>query len=200
MPDDTRLALLLALVTGQRIGEVCGALKSEFNIQRGEWQIPPSRTKNRKSHFVPLSPLAVELLQQAIAISGESKFVFPSRQRSGCIEPQGIARSMRQALKVLGLSERPATPHDLRRTVASQMAAMGIGENIVARVLNHASEIGKTITGAVYIRHSFAAEKRHALEAWAVQLEAWRTTAAPGQISGKGLTAAALTSEASELL
>ena len=51
------------------------------------------------------------------------------------------------------------------------MAAMGIGENVVARVLNHASEIGKTITGAVYIRHSFAAEKRHALEAWAAELD-----------------------------
>ena len=51
------------------------------------------------------------------------------------------------------------------------MAAMGIGENVVARVLNHASEIGKTITGAVYIRHSFAAEKRHALEAWSAELE-----------------------------
>jgi hypothetical protein len=51
------------------------------------------------------------------------------------------------------------------------MAAMGIGENIVARVLNHASEIGKTITGSVYIRHSYAAEKRHALEAWAAKLE-----------------------------
>ena len=48
----------------------------------------------------------------------------------------------------------PATPHDLRRTVASHLAAMGIGENVVARVLNQASEIGKTITGAVYIRHS----------------------------------------------
>ena len=78
---------------------------------------------------------------------------------------------MHGALKELGLDEEPATPHDLRRTVASQMAAMGIGENVVARVLNHASEIGKTITGAVYIRHSFAAEKRHALEAWAAALE-----------------------------
>ena len=78
---------------------------------------------------------------------------------------------MRGALKELGLANDPATPHDLRRTVASQMAAMGIGENIVARILNHASEIGKTITGAVYIRHSFAAEKRHALESWASELE-----------------------------
>ncbi len=78
---------------------------------------------------------------------------------------------MQGALEPLGLATSPATPHDLRRTVASQLAAMGIGENVVARVLNHASEIGKTITGAVYIRHSFAAEKRYALEAWAGELE-----------------------------
>ena len=32
-------------------------------------------------------------------------------------------------------------------------------------------KIGKTITGAVHIRHNFSAEKRHALEAWARQLE-----------------------------
>ena len=83
----------------------------------------------------------------------------------------GVGHAMRGALKDLGLANNPATPHDLRRTVASQLAAMGIGENVVARVLNHASEIGKTITGAVYIRHSFSAEKRHALEAWAAELE-----------------------------
>jgi len=77
---------------------------------------------------------------------------------------------MQGALEDLGLANNPATPHDLRRTVASHLAAMGVGENIVARVLNHASEIGKTITGAVYIRHSFAAEKRHALEVWAAHL------------------------------
>jgi integrase len=110
-----------------------------------------------------------------MTIFGESRFVFPSRSRSGSREQPLAAHSLghafRRALGELGLAENPATPHDLRRTVASQMAAMGIGENIVARVLNHASEIGKTITGSVYIRHSFAAEKRHALEAWAAELE-----------------------------
>ena len=78
---------------------------------------------------------------------------------------------MQGALQDLGLANNPATPHDLRRTVASHLAAMGIGENVVARVLNHASEIGKTITGAVYIRHSFAAEKRHALDTWGAELD-----------------------------
>jgi integrase len=177
MAAGTKLALRLALVTGQRIGEVCGALKSEVNLDKAEWLIPARRVKNRRDHSVPLSPMAVELFRQASELSGESPFLFPSRPRSNLVKREqhlashGVAHAMQGALKELGLAGNPATPHDLRRTVASHLAAMGIGENVVARVLNHASEIGKTITGAVYIRHSFAAEKRHALEAWAAELE-----------------------------
>jgi integrase len=124
-----------------------------------------------------LAPMAVEIFKETMNLAGESPFLFPSRPRSKLVKRQqhlashGVAHAMQGALKQLGLEGNPATPHDLRRTVASHMAAMGIGENVVARVLNHASEIGKTITGAVYIRHSFAAEKRHALEAWTTELE-----------------------------
>jgi integrase len=176
MAPGTKLALRLALVTGQRIGEVCGALKSEVDLERAEWVIPARRVKNRRDHVVPLSPLAVSLFQKAAALSRGSQFLFPSRPRSKLVTREqhlashGIAHAMRGALNELGLAADPATPHDLRRTVASQLAAMGIGENVVARVLNHASEIGKTITGAVYIRHSFVLEKRYALESWAQYL------------------------------
>jgi integrase len=175
MQPATKLVLRIALVTGQRMGEICGAEKSEFDLDRAEWIIPAKRVKNRREHSVPLSPAAVNLLREAIDLSGESNLVFPSRSRAGGREQplasHSVAHAVRKALGDLGLADSPATPHDLRRTVASQMAAMGIGENIVARVLNHASEIGKTITGSVYIRHSYAAEKRHALEAWAAKLE-----------------------------
>jgi integrase len=177
MAAGTKLALRLALVTGQRIGEVCSALQSEIDIDKAEWLIPARRVKNRRDHSVPLSPMAVQIFKDVMDLSGESPFLFPSRPRSKLVKRQqhlashGVGHAMRGALKELGLAQNPATPHDLRRTVASQLAAMGIGENVVARVLNHASEIGKTITGAVYIRHSFAAEKRHALEAWAAELE-----------------------------
>ena len=151
-------------------------LKSEIDLGKAEWLIPARRVKNRRDHSVPLSPMAVKLFRQASELSGELPFLFPSRPRSRLVQRQqhlashGVAHAMHGALKELGLDNNPATPHDLRRTVASQLAATGIGENVVARVLNHASEIGKTITGAVYIRHSFAAEKRHALEAWAAAL------------------------------
>jgi integrase len=164
-------------VTGQRVGEIAGAEKQEFNLRQAEWVIPSSRSKNGREHSVPLSKLAGQLFNEALRLSADAKHVFPSRPRSKSIERDqplataGVSHAMADNLEKLGLKDQPATPHDLRRTVASHMAAMGIGENIVARVLNHASEIGKTITGSVYIRHSFAEEKRRALRAWAEELD-----------------------------
>jgi integrase len=59
------------------------------------------------------------------------------------------------------------TPHDLRRTAASGMTALGINRLVVAKILNHV-ESGVT---AVYDRHGYDAEKRHALDAWTSHLE-----------------------------
>jgi integrase len=60
-----------------------------------------------------------------------------------------------------------ATPHDLRRTAASQMTSMGISRLVVSKILNHA-EPGIT---AVYDRHSYDREKRVALDTWGKRLE-----------------------------
>jgi integrase len=127
MQPGSKLVLRIALVTGQRIGEICGAEKSEFDLDRAEWRIPAKRVKNRREHSVPLSPLAVSLYREAVALSGGSHFVFPSRSRSRSREQplasHSIGHAFRKALGDLGLADNPATPHDLRRTVASQMAA-----------------------------------------------------------------------------
>jgi integrase len=165
------LALRLALATGQRIGEVVGAPPSEIDFDKAEWLIPTERSKNGREHLVPLSPLAVELFREAMAISADDQFIFPNRARRDHLEVNAISHAMRGSLRQLGLDENPATPHDLRRTVASQLAAIGIAEATIARVLNHISEVGKTITGKAYIRHGFTDEKRAALERWAAELE-----------------------------
>ena len=58
-------------------------------------------------------------------------------------------------------------PHDLRRTAASFMTSLGISRLTVSKILNHV-ETGVT---AVYDRHGYDAEKRHALETWSARLE-----------------------------
>jgi hypothetical protein len=56
--------------------------------------------------------------------------------------------------------------HDLRRTAASGMARMGIPVHVIEAVLNHRSGAISGVA-AIYNRHSYLPEKRHALEAWA---------------------------------
>jgi integrase len=178
MGTKSALALRLILVTGQRPGEVCGARRSELDLNAGMWLISSSRAKNRQDHLVPLSDLAKTCFRAASDASGNSEYLFPSRPRKGAglggtcpMQSHALSHAMRNALKALGLADNPATPHDLRRTVATHMARIGIADSHVGRVLNHGTELRRTITSRVYIRHDFLTEKRQALDAWAQELE-----------------------------
>jgi integrase len=55
--------------------------------------------------------------------------------------------------------------HDLRRSAASGMARLGVNLPIIEKVLNHSSGSFAGIVG-VYQKHTFADEKRQALETW----------------------------------
>ncbi len=60
---------------------------------------------------------------------------------------------------------QPWTLHDLRRTAATNLAALGTRPHVTERLLNHVSG---TVSGvaAIYNRHAYMAEMREALEAW----------------------------------
>ena len=159
------------VVTAQRKGEVVGAALDEFDFEENVWTIPAKRSKNGQAHRVPLSPLALELICQAKEYASESPslfpspWLFPSPAADGPILGRSINRAVYKTLPGLGLEN--ITPHDLRRTAASNMTALGISRLVVSKILNHV-ETGVT---AVYDRHGYDAEKRHALEVWATRLE-----------------------------
>lgn len=94
---ETKLALKLVLVTAQRPVEVAELHTRE--IVGGWWNIPAERAKNGKAHRVPLTPLAVELIEQAIARVRHLRKLPPDEEYSGFIFPtphrkkdQSIAR------------------------------------------------------------------------------------------------------------
>ena len=161
-----RLALKLQLVTAQRKGEVVSAEWSEMDRQSERvWTIPAEKAKNGLAHRVALSSLALELLEDLKALSGKSRWLFPSPHGDRPITGRAVNHAMTKALDHLGVAN--ITPHDLRRTAASHMTGMGISRLVVSRILNHA-ETGVT---AVYDRHSYDPEKRQALDAWARRVE-----------------------------
>ena len=166
LPKRIRIALKLQLVTAQRKGEVVSAEWSEMDRQSERvWTIPAEKAKNGLAHRVALSSLALDLLGDLKALSGKSRWLFPSPHGDRPITGRAVNHAMTKALDHLGVAN--ITPHDLRRTAASHMTGMGISRLVVSRILNHA-ETGVT---AVYDRHSYDPEKRQALDAWARRVE-----------------------------
>jgi integrase len=163
-----RLALKLQLVTAQRKGEVIDAGWSEFDLDEGMCTIPGERAKNGLPHRVPLSQMAMTVLDEVRAMlpgASATKWLFASPRREGPVTGPAVDHAMRDNREALGTGD--ATPHDLRRTAASYMTSIGISRLVVSKILNHA-EAGVT---AVYDRHSYDAEKRAALDAWGARLQ-----------------------------
>lgn len=64
----------------------------------------------------------------------------------------------------------PATPHDLRRTGATNLTSerAGVPPFLVSQVLGHAGDTGgaAAVTGRHYDLNDYLVEKRRALDAW----------------------------------
>ncbi len=164
--EGLKFVLKLQLATAQRRGEVVGAEWSEFDMDSRFWTIPAEKSKNGLPHRVPLSPLVLDLLEDLKKLSGESRWLFPSRgPKDSPLFPSSVVHAITRNMDVFKVEH--FTPHDLRRTAASHMTSIGISRLVVAKILNHA-ESGVT---AVYDRHSYDNEKRQALNAWSRKLE-----------------------------
>ena len=164
---------LLLLLTGQRREEVAGMTRRELALDGDKplWTIPGTRAKNGIPHAVPLSSTAVDIIK-ALPKTGKAGFCFTT---TGDTHVTGYSRSKdrldaaMQALMSPDCDEvqLPSwTLHDLRRTMASGMARLGINLPVIEKVLNHTSgSFGGIVS--VYQHHDFADEKRRAMEAWA---------------------------------
>ena len=126
------------------------------------------RSKNKRQHVVPLSPQATEIIHSLPRFAG-SKFLFSS----GDTPPSGFSKAKVRLDKLITEANGELIPpfvlHDLRRSAASGMAAIGIDLHVIERALNHISGSFSGIVG-VYQRHKYEDDVRRALEAWARQI------------------------------
>jgi integrase len=156
----------LCLVTGQRVGEVAGMLRSELDLSAREWRLPGDRTKNGHAHVVPLSDLAIEIIREAT--QGEGDPIFPCGK--GSLSPIAVARTILRAndTKRFGIASWSA--HDLRRTALTGMARLGVAPIVLGHVANHRTTTRAGVTLAVYSQYDYVQEKREALGRWATKL------------------------------
>lgn len=170
MAEPTRLGLKLLLVTAQRRGEITAARWSDFDLEAAIWTIPAELSKNGKAHKVPLSPSAVQILEELKELTGDRCHVLASHKSK--MNPDApyservLSRAVRENAEHFEIAH--FTPHDLRGTAASMMTSIGVPRLHVEKVLNHTlSDIAE-----VYDRHDYFEEKKIALNRWADHLKA----------------------------
>lgn len=186
-----RIAIELAMFTLQRRAEISGMRRVELDLKRKTWLIPAERTKGRAEHLVPLSDRAVELIEDALQLQetrkkGTSEFVFPSpHSNDAAIEAAALSHAMADLTAALDLDD--VRLHDLRRTGATGIAALGVPPYIVSKVLAHKDGGGgAAITARHYNLYAYANEKRDALQRWATHLESLLAIRPSRRPTGRG--------------
>jgi integrase len=161
------------LLTGQRRDEVAQMSRKEIG-EDGTWTIPAERYKTKRPNSVPLSKAALSIIQAQPKIEG-CHYVFPSLAKtpysgfgkSKAKLDEAILAAMQEKNKEKVEPLHNWTLHDLRRTAKTLMVRAGVRPDISERVLGH------VIAGVegTYDRHSYAQEKRDALERLAETIE-----------------------------
>lgn len=162
------------LLTAQRRDEVAQMAWKEIGAD-GIWTIPAERYKTKQPNHVPLSQDALAVIEAQPRIEG-CDYIFASRVKtpfsgfgkSKAALDKAVLAAMKQTAKGGKVESIPNwTLHDLRRTAKTLMARAGVRPDISERVLGH------VIAGVegTYDRHSYADEKRDALEKLAATIE-----------------------------
>jgi integrase len=163
-PESFRNIIRVLLLTAQRRSEV-GRMHAD-ELDGDLWTIPAERYKTGIPNYVPLTAEARRWLPAQSATKGKGGFIFSTtggkKAFNGYSKAKGqLDRVIAEQRKKAGLKPIPRwTLHDLRRTARSLLSRAGVQSDVAERVLGH------VIPGVrgVYDRHSYAAEKRDALE------------------------------------
>lgn len=155
----------MLMLTAQRRNEVASIQWSQLDFEANTWTLPAELTKNGRQHVLPIAPQAAALLRSLPHFT--SDYVFPARG-----ENPVFAHFSRGKLKLDALAGvKNWTLHDLRRSVATHLAKLGVAPHVIERLLNHVSGTFGGVAG-VYNRFQYLDEMRSALELWEAHLAA----------------------------
>ncbi|MBZ0072338.1 MAG: tyrosine-type recombinase/integrase [Gammaproteobacteria bacterium] len=167
---ENALAVKILLATCVRIGELARAEWAHVDFERAEWFIPDANSKTGKGFTIPLPPAVVGWFEELQPFACGSPYVLPARQQrrrknnGGDVffEQRALNAQLHKLSERLGDKVRRFTPHDLRSTARSHLAALGVNLIVAERCLNHS--LGGLV--AVYDQHDYMTERRAALNIW----------------------------------
>ena len=155
------------LLLGQRKTEVAYMRFSEI-VEGNHWHLPSARTKNKSRHDVFLPTQVMAMVHRENRIVGD--FIF-STTGSGPVKgfTKPLSRLRAKMNELAGYELEQWQPHDLRRTLETNLAKLQTPQNIIDRIVNHRS--GVTVVQRTYNQYDYRAEKEAALQKWADHVE-----------------------------
>jgi integrase len=163
--DDFGKITKLLVLLGSRPREVGGMRWSELDLDAGTWTLPAERAKNGRAHTIVLSTAVLHIIHSVPRSTRDN--LFGNRAGSGFTNwtkcKRGLDRRLAGAVK-------PFQLRDVRRTVATGMAGIGIEPHHVEAVLSHYGGHRAGVAG-VYNRASYTSEIARALQRWADHVE-----------------------------
>jgi integrase len=168
--EQNALTVKILLATCVRIGELARAEWAQVDFEQAVWFIPDANSKSGRGFTVPLVPAVLGWFKELQAFACGSRYVLPARQLRRRDNHGGEVHFEQRALNAMlhklcdkvGERCRRFTPHDLRSTARSHLAALGVNVIVAERCLNHS--LGGLL--AIYDQHDYLGERRAALEQW----------------------------------
>jgi integrase len=149
----------LLILLGARRQEIGGLAWSELDLESPSWTLPVARSKNKRSHTLPLMPMALAIIRSVPRMASRDR-LFGTRTADGYRAWGESKRALDRRCGVAGW-----TIHDVRRSVATMMADIGVQPHIIEQILNHQSG-HKAGPAGIYNRSSYQREVRAALALW----------------------------------
>lgn len=141
--DQAMLHVMYA--AGLRVSELCSLQLADVDTRRGVVSV---LGKGQKRRFVPLTPVALHLVETYVATDREGRAV-PDRDttlflspRGGPLTRQGFWKIVSGYARGVGIV-RPISPHQLRHSFATHLLERGADLRVVQTMLGHA-DIGTT--------------------------------------------------------
>lgn len=156
-----RCSLKLIALTFVRPGELCQAEWTEIEWDTAVWRIPAYKMKMKRSHAVPLSRQAMDVLRELQTVTGNNRWLFPSRWDKSKHEGGMVINT---AIRRMGYSNDTMSAHGFRAMAATTLSEQGWPSEVIERQLAH---VDKNRVRAAYQRSELLTERRKMLQAWA---------------------------------
>ena len=162
----TSSILKLQLCLGARCSEIAGMRASEFTTDdknRLIWTLPAERAKNKRARVTPILGLALEIITTHRDHNNDILF---ENEAGKPLYSGLVGQQLRQRWDRLPIDK--FSTHDLRRTTATEMMKLGIGLDLIAKVVGHETEGEKQTRVLIkhYIHGDFIDRKADALARW----------------------------------